>query len=90
MDFWTSRDILTSANAGTFSSVYLARDRQNNLHWNEYWSGEPAAEENLVYEDSKDKVVALKKILATSSPQRIENELHILESLRWARVYLAV
>jgi len=43
-----------------------------------------------VYEDSKDKVVALKKILATSSPQRIENELHILESLRWARVYLAV
>lgn len=27
--------------------------------------------------------MALKKILATSSPQRIENELHILESLRF-------
>jgi len=29
-----------------------------------------------------NKAVALKKILVTSSPLRIENELHILESLR--------
>lgn len=67
---------------GTFSSVYLAQDRQYNRYNNDYWTGEANEEEELVDDGRSDKLVALKKVLATSSPQRIENELHILESLR--------
>jgi hypothetical protein len=36
------------------------------------------------YAQDRGVKVALKKILVTSSPARIENELAILESLRWA------
>lgn len=66
--------------SGTFSSVYLAYDCHHNQWYNEYWTGEKDTEDpRSVRSDVK---VALKKILVTSSPMRIENELHILESLR--------
>ncbi|EIW69907.1 hypothetical protein TREMEDRAFT_30137 [Tremella mesenterica DSM 1558] len=59
---------------GTFSSVYLARDEGWELHSNSYWThGKGPCK------------VALKKVLVTSSPQRIENEIAILESLRGCR-----
>lgn len=70
---------------GTFSSVYLANDTLHNLYDNSYWSEEePVISADKLYETSSVKV-ALKKILVTSSPTRIENELSILESLRGCR-----
>lgn len=67
---------------GTFSSVYLAYDSFHGAYDNSYWDG---PDDGASYEKqprSEYSKVALKKILATSSPARIENELHILESLR--------
>ncbi|KAK8850506.1 hypothetical protein IAR55_004424 [Kwoniella newhampshirensis] len=67
---------------GTFSSVYLAHDCLNQSFSNEYWSGQP---DDGHQESTKEVRVALKKILVTSSPARIENELAILENLRGCR-----
>lgn len=70
---------------GTFSSVYLAHDRLHNLHDNTYWTGEHNATDiDELYEETGHQV-ALKKILVTSSPARVENELSILENLRGCR-----
>lgn len=72
---------------GTFSSVYLAYDSLNNMYDNSYWLDEAQNEstpDNLFAESKKVKV-ALKKILVTSSPARVENELSILENLRGCR-----
>ncbi|RSH85246.1 hypothetical protein EHS25_005053 [Saitozyma podzolica] len=70
---------------GTFSSVYLARDSQHDNHDNSYWSkGKPVAVGDVPKERS-DVKVAIKKILVTSSPGRITNELQILETLRGCR-----
>ena len=70
---------------GTFSSVYLAHDALHNLHDNSYWcDDETPTNPEMLYETSNKKV-ALKKILVTSSPTRIENELSILENLRGCR-----
>ncbi|OCF43627.1 CDC7 protein kinase [Kwoniella heveanensis CBS 569] len=68
---------------GTFSSVYLANDCLHQEYSNEYWTGrsdylEPG-------EQPREVKVALKKILVTSSPARIVNELAILEALRGCR-----
>ena len=66
--------------SGTFSSVYLAQDCHHGYWNNKYWTGkEDTDDPNAIRSDVK---VALKRILVTSSPVRIENELHILESLR--------
>nr|XP_031862507.1 uncharacterized protein CI109_002004 [Kwoniella shandongensis]KAA5529579.1 hypothetical protein CI109_002004 [Kwoniella shandongensis] len=67
---------------GTFSSVYLAHDCLHETYSNEYWSGRPDDNEQ---DGPREVKVALKKILVTSSPARIENELAILESLRGCR-----
>jgi cell division control protein 7 len=64
--------------SGTFSSVYLGYDLQHDYHDNSYWI-EPTPDDG---EDRPRVKVALKKILATSSPARIANELAILEALR--------
>lgn len=72
---------------GTFSSVYLAYDSLNNMYDNSYWMDKELDEstpDNLFAESKKVKV-ALKKILVTSSPARVENELSILENLRGCR-----
>ncbi|WWC72543.1 uncharacterized protein I206_106505 [Kwoniella pini CBS 10737] len=70
---------------GTFSSVYLAHDCLNRTYANEYWSGIPDEEDQDLEQAQPEVKVALKKILATSSPARIENELAILEALRGCR-----
>ena len=50
---------------------------------NEDWTYKVDTMSSRDIRNSSSRVkVALKKILATSSPARIENELHILESLR--------
>ncbi|BEI80242.1 hypothetical protein CcaverHIS002_0107710 [Cutaneotrichosporon cavernicola] len=70
---------------GTFSSVYLAHDSLHNMHDNQYWTGNENTEDvRELYEEAGHQV-ALKKILVTSSPARVENELSILENLRGCR-----
>lgn len=71
---------------GTFSSVYLAYDTLHKYHDNAYWveGEEPCNEGSDLVKESNVKV-ALKKILVTSSPSRVENELSILENLRGCR-----
>ncbi|WWC65088.1 uncharacterized protein I303_107702 [Kwoniella dejecticola CBS 10117] len=70
---------------GTFSSVYLAHDCLNRTYANEYWSGIPDDQDHDSSDERPKIKVALKKILVTSSPARIENELAILEALRGCR-----
>ncbi|ORX41053.1 kinase-like domain-containing protein [Kockovaella imperatae] len=71
---------------GTFSSVFLARDLFHTKYDNEYWTGNKAQQVYTEYFGEDPTIrVALKKILVTSSPVRIENELSILESLRGSR-----
>ncbi|WWD07323.1 hypothetical protein V865_005421 [Kwoniella europaea PYCC6329] len=70
---------------GTFSSVYLAYDCLNRTYANEYWSGIPDEDQDEDTNEHPAVKVALKKILVTSSPARIENELAILEALRGCR-----
>lgn len=67
------------ASTGTFSTVYKAIDLQHDRFDNSEWhhrSEEKPSKRSKVY-------VALKKIYVTSSPERIYNELSILEKLRW-------
>lgn len=74
---------------GTFSSVYLAQDVYFDRHDNQYWL------KGAVTRDVRGRpvlnndggAVALKKILPTSSPIRICNELEILEYLRSVQQY---
>ncbi|WVQ95610.1 hypothetical protein IAU59_002708 [Kwoniella sp. CBS 9459] len=68
---------------GTFSSVYLAHDCLHQAYSNEYWTGKSDYVDPE--EPPREVKVALKKILVTSSPARIENELAILEALRGCR-----
>lgn len=61
----------------------MAYDVQHHKYDNEFWTDEePIADMDEIYESKENVRVALKRILATSSPVRIQNELHILESLR--------
>jgi cell division control protein 7 len=71
--------------AGTFSSVYLAYDRRHGKYHNEFWTNKADSTKRSNFNFRGHKVkLALKRILATSSPARIENEIEILESLRSA------
>ncbi|KAK4685819.1 cell division control protein 7, partial [Tremellales sp. Uapishka_1] len=69
---------------GTFSSVYLAHDVGFNSFDNAGWKTGNSPRNGPPEQSRNDVRVALKKILVTSSPARIENELQILESLRCA------
>jgi hypothetical protein len=60
---------------GTFSSVYKAIDLQHHAFDNSSWR--PAGKKGKAY-------VAIKRIYVTSSPIRIQNELDILNDLRYA------
>jgi hypothetical protein len=69
--------------SGTFSSVYLAYDRRHGKYYNEWWTNKVDSTKRSNFQSHRHEVkLALKRILATSSPQRIENELDILEGLR--------
>lgn len=63
--------LLDKIGEGTFSSVYKAEDLSNvssKLYPDHFWNKD-------------DKFVAIKRIYVTSSPNRIENELRLLELL---------
>ncbi|EST06103.1 Protein kinase domain protein [Kalmanozyma brasiliensis GHG001] len=65
---------------GTFSSVYKAVDLQHSIYVNDEWVARGPLDplrKGVCH-------VALKKIYVTSSPQRIFNELSIMEDLRSA------
>jgi cell division control protein 7 len=67
---------------GTFSSVYKAIDL-NYAEWdNSLWEGSNPPEPNP---NGKPKFVAIKRILVTSSPKRILNEILIMETCRGCR-----
>lgn len=65
---------------GTFSSVYKAVDIYHNYYDNTIWTNKKPHPPR----GNRDKTVyvALKRIYATSSPERIMNELEIMEDLR--------
>lgn len=80
--------------AGTFSSVYKAIDLKNASYDNSLWlnaqTGAVTAGDVDIASSSSHKkpkrpkvYVALKRIYVTSSPTRIENEISILEDLRF-------
>ena len=63
--------LLDKIGEGTFSSVYKAQDLSNvssKLYPDHFW-------------DKNSKYVAIKRIYVTSSPNRIENEIRLLELL---------
>lgn len=81
----SQRSRLTPLLTGTFSSVYKALDLRNSSFDNKLWL--PSSANELVLHEGKQKrkhiYVAIKRIYVTSSPTRIENEISILEDLRF-------
>ncbi|KAL0576963.1 Cell division control protein 7 [Marasmius crinis-equi] len=76
---------------GTFSSVYKALDLHYHTKWdNKPWHGHHPVSSSAYYQSeprpSDSKVfVAIKRIYVTSSPDRIRNEISILEECRSCR-----
>lgn len=84
--------LLDKIGAGTFSSVYKAIDLEHEQYDNTAWDyemekipGADVSEEKTATTKLSDseggKVVALKRIYVTSSPDRIQNEIAILHDL---------
>ncbi|KAI0065867.1 kinase-like protein [Artomyces pyxidatus] len=76
---------------GTFSSVYKAIDKGYHTKWhNSVWHGSHPPSSSAFYQSVRpppgSKVfVAIKRIYVTSSPERIRNEITIMETCRGAR-----
>ncbi|KDQ64112.1 hypothetical protein JAAARDRAFT_187487 [Jaapia argillacea MUCL 33604] len=83
--------LLDRLGTGTFSSVYKAIDLHYHDKWdNAPWQGSHLPSSSAYYQSavkpSKSKVyVAIKRIYVTSSPERIRNEIDILEDCRGCR-----
>lgn len=80
-------EVVDKLGEGTFSSVYKAIDKNHHLYDNHLWTGKLSGPPSLTTTSgqsnrSKNVYVALKRIYVTSSPQRILNELEIMENLR--------
>lgn len=81
-------EVIDKLGEGTFSSVYKAIDKNHYLYDNYLWTGKVQGPPPLSASPShrsKGVYVALKRIYVTSSPQRILNELEIMEDLRNCR-----
>ncbi|TFY55737.1 hypothetical protein EVG20_g9208 [Dentipellis fragilis] len=83
--------IVDRLGTGTFSSVYKAVDIGYHNKWdNSAWLGQHPAESSAHYQsvlrprDTK-VFVAIKRIYVTSNPERIRNEITIMEDCRGAR-----
>lgn len=76
---------------GTFSSVYKAVDLGYHAKWdNSVWHGHHPPESSAYYQSAvrprESKVfVAIKRIYVTSSPERVRNEIMIMETCRGSR-----
>lgn len=83
--------IVDRLGTGTFSSVYKAIDlgyhtKWENTPWHGYHSISSSAHYQSVRRPSGSKVfVAIKRIYVTSNPERIRNEIAILEDCRGSR-----
>lgn len=82
--------ILDRLGTGTFSSVYKAIDLEYNSEWdNSAWQGSHPPSSSAYYQsmssDSAKVFVAIKRIYVTSGPERIRNEISILEDCRSCR-----
>lgn len=83
--------IVDRLGTGTFSSVYKAID----LHYHEKWHNKPwharhpvessAHYQSVAYPEDAKVFVAIKRIYVTSNPERIRNEISILEDCRGTR-----
>jgi cell division control protein 7 len=73
-----SYKILDRLGTGTFSSVYKALDLDYHKFDNSPWQGSHLRNDSKVF-------VAVKKIYATSSPERIRNEIAIMQDCRGCR-----
>ena len=77
--------------SGTFSSVYKALDNSYWSKWhNGVWKGNHPQDSSAYYQTLEPKVdskvfVAVKRVYVTSSPERIRNEISILEDCRGCR-----
>ena len=78
---------------GTFSTVYKAEDLLYEYHYNDwdadspdaaFWVSPPGKKRHSP-QQKRPRYVAIKKIYVTSSPQRIQNELELLNDLRWCK-----
>lgn len=83
--------IVDRLGTGTFSSVYKAVDLHYDSKWyNDAWMGHHPPSSSAHYQSSMrpshGKVfVAIKRIYVTSNPERIRNEIAILEDCRGSR-----
>lgn len=71
--------------SGTFSSVYKAIDLRYDEWDNTPWLGVPEDGWPPEYTSRRKPLVAIKRIYATSMPERIRNEISMLEDLRGCR-----
>ncbi|KAG6876157.1 hypothetical protein C0992_000649 [Termitomyces sp. T32_za158] len=83
--------IVDRLGTGTFSSVYKALDLGYHSKWdNDPWHGHHPSSSSAYYQSApKNKnskvFVAIKRIYVTSSPERIRNEISIMEDCRGCR-----
>ncbi|KAI0832794.1 kinase-like protein [Trametes gibbosa] len=83
--------IIDRLGTGTFSAVYKAIDLGYHTKWdNAEWHGHHPPSSSAYYQTAPSppgsKVfVAIKRIYVTSGPERIRNEIHILEDCRGCR-----
>ncbi|KZT36685.1 kinase-like protein [Sistotremastrum suecicum HHB10207 ss-3] len=80
--------ILDQLGTGTFSSVYKAIDLKYQQMDNSPWHGNHPPESSAHYQSiplTSRAYVAIKRIYVTSSPERIRNEISILEDCRGCR-----
>ena len=82
--------IIDRLGTGTFSSVYKAIDLAYNSKWdNTAWHGYSppmsSHSHSVSYHHGSKTFVAIKRIYVTSSPERIRNEISIMEDCRGCR-----
>ncbi|KAI0089224.1 kinase-like domain-containing protein [Irpex rosettiformis] len=84
-------EIVDRLGTGTFSSVYKAIDLAYHTKWdNHAWLGSHPPSSSAFYqtkekEKSRKVFVAIKRIYVTSGPERIRNEISIMEDCRSCR-----
>jgi len=90
-DLSSDYKLLDRLGTGTFSSVYKAIDLHYHTKWdNTPWHGHhplssSAHYQSLPRETGRNVYVAVKRIYVTSSPERIRNEISILDECRGCR-----
>ena len=83
--------IIDRLGTGTFSSVYKAIDlayhsKWDNTAWHGYHPPESSAHyQSVPYHPDSKAFVAIKRIYVTSNPERIRNEISIMEDCRGCR-----